>query len=91
MAFKRSSVRSRPAPPDIFRNTAKLGCTDLAVSLFQEDDCVFRICGPVCSWLILSLSWRPLFSLHIFAYSMFVLFINPADPKRFVSLARPCS
>ena len=40
MAFKRSSVRSRPAPPNITKDTVKLGCSYLAVSLFQEDDCV---------------------------------------------------
>ncbi len=36
MAFNRSSVRSRPVPPEIFRNTVKLGRTCLAVSLFRK-------------------------------------------------------
>ncbi len=46
MAFKRSSVRSRPAPPEINKNTVKLGCSYLAVSLFQEDDCVRFVSAP---------------------------------------------
>jgi hypothetical protein len=40
MAFKRSSVRSRPAPPRKSQDSVRLLSHGLTVSFFQEHDCV---------------------------------------------------